>query len=157
MAKNSKGRRKKRTKGYHSNDYIDNEKFSKMVTEWVETKQEDNNNPSEEIVKNFIKIANNLLSNHKFYNYDDETKKDFLQNAMLKCIKYAKNFDPEKGKTAFAYFTTIIYYSFLDSLKKMYKNINIQKEIEEKANEVYSIYEKIDSIDNMEYIKKMLL
>lgn len=155
MSKNYK--RKKRNKGHHSNDYIDNTEFSKMVTEWIENKPEDNDNPPEKIVLQFMKIANKLTTNHKFFNYDEETKKDFVQNAMLKCVKYAKNFDPSKGKTAFAYFTTIIYYSFLDSLKKLYKNKNIENELEERVNEIYNIYDKIDSIDTMEYIKKIML
>ena len=34
------------------------------------------------------------------------------------CLMYAHNFDPEKSKNPFSYFTQIIYYAFLRRIEK---------------------------------------
>jgi hypothetical protein len=56
-------------------------------------------------------IADNLGTKPNFssYSYLGEMKSDGIEN----CLKYIDNFDPEKSKNPFAYFTTIIYYAFL--------------------------------------------
>lgn len=58
-----------------------------------------------------FKIATRLSYSPNFINYSwrDEMISDGIENA----IRYMHNFNPEKSKNPFAYFTTIIYYAFL--------------------------------------------
>ena len=59
----------------------------------------------------FIKIARHLSYKHNFinYSYKDEMISDGIEN----CLAVVKNFDPEKSKNPFAYFTQIIFLSLI--------------------------------------------
>ena len=48
------------------------------------------------------------------YVYKEEMVGDGIEN----CLMYAHNFDPEKSKNPFSYFTQIIYYAFLRRIEK---------------------------------------
>ena len=63
----------------------------------------------------FLKIAEHLSRKPNFisYTYRDEMISDGVEN----CIQYFRNFDPDKSKNPFAYFTQIIYYAFLRRIK----------------------------------------
>ena len=54
----------------------------------------------------FLKIAEHLSRKPNFisYTYRDEMISDGVEN----CIQYFRNFDPDKSKNPFAYFTQII-------------------------------------------------
>jgi len=56
-------------------------------------------------------IANRLATKPNFsgYSYKDDMISDGIEN----CLQYIHNFDPEKSKNPFAYFTQIIWYAFL--------------------------------------------
>ena len=45
------------------------------------------------------------------------------------CLQYIDNFDPEKSKNPFAYFTQIIYYAFLRRIQKEKKQLEIKQKI----------------------------
>ena len=49
--------------------------------------------------------------------------------AVENCIQYIDNFDPEKSKNPFAYFTQIIYYAFLRRIQKEKKQLEIKGKI----------------------------
>ena len=53
-----------------------------------------------------------------------------VSSAVLTCLKYLKNFDPEKEKypNPFAYLTRIIINAFKAYLKQHYSHINIKQE-----------------------------
>lgn len=61
-------------------------------------------------------IANRLSTNRNFvgYTYRDEMIGDAIEN----CLRYLHNFDPDKSKNPFAYFTQIMYYAFLRRIDK---------------------------------------
>ena len=40
-----------------------------------------------------------------------------------KLLQYIHNFDPEKSKNPFAYFTQIIYYAFIRRIQKKRNNL----------------------------------
>ena len=48
-------------------------------------------------------------------------------------ISYINNFDPEKSKNPFAYFTQIIYYAFLRRIQKEKRQNDIKQKILEKT------------------------
>jgi len=50
------------------------------------------------------------------------------------CVRYIGNFNPEKSKNPFAYFTQIIYYAFLRRISQEKKQLEIKNKILEKTN-----------------------
>ena len=50
------------------------------------------------------------------------------------CVRYIHNFNPEKSKNPFAYFTQIIYFSFLRRISMEKKQLEIKNKILEKTN-----------------------
>ena len=48
-------------------------------------------------------------------------------------MQYIDNFDPEKSKNPFAYFTQIIYYAFLRRIQKEKKQLEIKGKILERS------------------------
>jgi hypothetical protein len=119
-----------------TNHYIDNKLFFEKMSEWKEKVvfAESNGDPkppmTEYIGECFIKIATNLAMKPNFMNYSfvDEMIGDAIEN----CILYAHNFNPEKSKNPFSYFTQIIYYAFLRRIEKEKKQSYVKfKMIEE--------------------------
>ena len=49
------------------------------------------------------------------------------------CVQYIHNFDPEKSRNPFAYFTQIIHYAFLRRIQKEKKQLDIKNKIIEKT------------------------
>ena len=64
----------------------------------------------------FLKIANHLSYKPNFVNY--MFKDDMICDGIENCVRYVHNFNPEKSKNPFAYFTQIIYYAFLRRIAK---------------------------------------
>jgi DNA-directed RNA polymerase specialized sigma subunit len=63
-----------------------------------------------------MKIAVNLSHKPNFSGYT--YKEDMISDGIENCLQYIDNFDPEKSKNPFAYFTQIIYYAFLRRIAK---------------------------------------
>jgi hypothetical protein len=72
----------------------------------------------------FLKIAEHLSRKPNFisYTYRDEMISDGIEN----CVMYFRNFDPEKSKNPFAYFTQIIYYAFLRRIMREKKQLYVK-------------------------------
>ncbi|BCU95714.1 MAG: hypothetical protein CM15mV10_0920 [uncultured marine virus] len=64
----------------------------------------------------FLKIATHLSYRPNFINY--MYKDDMVCDGIENCIQYIDNFDPEKSRNPFAYFTQIVYYAFLRRIAK---------------------------------------
>lgn len=79
---------------------------------------------SEKLGGMIMAIANNYSNKGSFANYT--WKEDMVGEAVLTCVKYMHNFDPEKSKNPFAYFTTIIRNAFLNYIKKQKKHSKIK-------------------------------
>lgn len=71
------------------------------------------------------KIATKLATKPNFsgYSYKEEMISDGIEN----CLMYLHNFNPDKSKNPFAYFTTIIYYAFLRRIQKEQKQQYIKQ------------------------------
>ncbi|BCU94540.1 MAG: hypothetical protein CM15mV5_2040 [uncultured marine virus] len=67
-------------------------------------------------------------------------KDDMIGDGIENCITYIDNFDPNKSRNPFAYFTQIIYYAFLRRIQKEKKQVDIKTKIIEKSghNELFS-------------------
>ena len=109
--------------------YVDNKKFLQAMIDWRETWPDEDNIPpvTNYIGECFLKIATHLSYRPNFinYTYRDEMISDGIEN----CLQYVKNFNPEKSKNPFAYFTQIIYYAFLRRIQKEKKQMQVKAKI----------------------------
>ena len=79
----------------------------------------------------FLKIATHLSYKPNFVNY--MFKDDMICDGIENCVQYINNFNPEKSKNPFAYFTQIIHYAFLRRIQKEKKQLEIRQKIIEKS------------------------
>ena len=131
--------------------YVDNKQFLQAMIEW-----KDKCNVNESLGKRqppvtnyigecFLKIATHLSYRPNFinYTYRDEMISDGIEN----CLQYVKNFNPEKSKNPFAYFTQIIYYAFLRRIAKEKKQTHVKNKMIER--EVFESYTTMDGDDSI--------
>ena len=116
--------------------YVDNKKFLEAMTQWRDKCQDaeeagDESPPLTNYIGDcFLKIATHLSYKPNFinYSYRDEMISDGIEN----CLQYVYNFDPNKSKNPFAYFTQIIYFAFVRRIQKEKKQTHIKHKIIEK-------------------------
>lgn len=105
-----------------ANHYVDNKEFFKAMSEWkqlvIEAEDSGESKPpvTEYIGDCFVKIAQHLSYRPNFVNY--HFREEMIGDGIENCLMYAHNFDPEKSKNPFSYFTQIIYYAFLRRIQK---------------------------------------
>jgi hypothetical protein len=110
--------------------YVNNEHFlEKMVVFRAAVKEAKESNGERPRVPEYIgeclfKIATHLARKPNFANYT--FKEDMVSDGIENCLLYIDNFDPEKSKNPFAYFTQIIYYAFLRRIQKEKKHLYIK-------------------------------
>ena len=110
-----------------SNNYIDNEKFFGEMKEWkqqvIKNEETGEEKPpiTEYIGECFWKIAEHLSFKSNFANYP--FREDMIGDAVENCLMYAHNFDPEKSKNPFSYFTQITYYAFIRRIEKEFHKV----------------------------------
>ena len=79
----------------------------------------------------FLKIATHLSYKPNFVNY--MFREDMICDGIENCVQYIKNFDPEKSRNPFAYFTQIIHYAFLRRIQKEKRQMDIRSKIIERS------------------------
>ncbi len=79
---------------------------------------------SEELGRMLLLIAKNLSNKGNFINYT--WKEDMIQEAVLTCCRYLKNFDLNKSNNPFAYITTICNHAFVNYINKQKKHSEIK-------------------------------
>ena len=126
--------------------YVDNKEFLRAMIEWNDKCEEEGEKlpVTNYIGECFFKIATHLSYRPNFinYTYRDEMISDGIEN----CLQYVSNFNPEKSKNPFAYFTQIIYYAFLRRIQKEKKQSHVKNKIIEKSStEFYSLMEGDDT------------
>jgi hypothetical protein len=106
--------------------YVDNSKFYLAILEHKKKCQEaalqglESPRLSNYIGECIYKIASKLANKPCFMNYSfrDEMIGDAIENSIL----YFNDYDPERGKNPFAYFTQVTYFAFLRRISKEEKN-----------------------------------
>ena len=90
----------------------------------------------------FLKIAEHLSHKPNFasYSFRDEMIADGIEN----CMMYFRNFNPEKSKNPFAYFTQIIYYAFLRRITREKKQLYVKY----KATEQIGILDEFEMLED---------
>jgi DNA-directed RNA polymerase specialized sigma subunit len=79
-----------------------------------------------------MKIATHLAQKPNFSNYT--FKEDMISDGIENCLQYIDNFDPEKSKNPFSYFTQIIWYAFIRRINKEKKLLYTKYKITEEVN-----------------------
>ena len=79
----------------------------------------------------FLKIATHLSYKPNFINY--MYKDDMICDGIENCIQYIDNFNPEKSRNPFAYFTQIVYFAFLRRIAKEKRQMDIKEKIIERS------------------------
>ena len=122
-------------KGVH---YIDNKEFHAAMIAWKELCKEAEEAGEEKpqvtnyIGECFLKIANGLSYRPNFINYT--YRSEMVSDGIENCLQYIHNFDPDKSKNPFAYFTQIIYYAFLRRIQKEKKHLFVKFKMTEQTN-----------------------
>ena len=131
--------------------YIDNKQFLEAMKEWkqncvdAEEAGEERPQVTNYIGECFLKIANGLSYRPNFINYT--YRSEMVSDGIENCLQYIHNFDPEKSKNPFAYFTQIIYYAFLRRIQKEKKQTHIKnKIIENRQYESFTVNEGDETI-----------
>ena len=134
----------KKPKGVH---YVDNKKFHQAMIDWKESCREAEEMGEESPIVTdyigscFLKIANGLSYRPNFINYT--YRQDMISDGIENCLQYIHNFDPEKSKNPFSYFTQIIYYAFIRRIQKEKK----QQEVKQKMIANFGVEQMMDSLD----------
>ena len=79
----------------------------------------------------FLKIATHLSYKPNFVNY--MFRDDMISDGIENCVQYIHNFDPDKSRNPYAYFTQIIHYAFLRRIQKEKKQLDIKTKIIERS------------------------
>ena len=116
--------------------YVDNKKFLQAMIDWRETWPDEDNIPpvTNYIGECFLKIATHLSYRPNFINYT--YKQEMISDGIENCLQYIHNFNPEKSKNPFAYFTQIIYYAFIRRIQKEKKQTHVKHKMIEKQEYV---------------------
>ena len=118
--------------------YVNNKEFLEAIVvrkQHLREAEESGDSPPQ--ITNYLgecilKIANHLSYRPNFinYTYRDEMISDGIENSL----QYIDNFDPEKSKNPFAYFTQIIYFAFIRRITKEKKQQKIKDRILKRSN-----------------------
>lgn len=117
------------------NDYVDNAKFLEAILAYKKKLQDARETGMERpripeyIGKCFLLIAQNLTNNRRFINYTRQYKEEMICDAMENCIMVVDNFDVEKSRNPFAYFTQICWYAFFRRIIRELKQTGIKRSL----------------------------
>ena len=136
-------------------NYVDNKKLLQAMIEWKElcviAEKEGKVQPpvTNYIGDCFLKIATHLSYRPNFinYTYRDEMISDGIEN----CLQYVANFNAEKSKNPFAYFTQIIYYAFIRRIQKEKKQTHVKNKMIEKST--YETFGTMDGDDTSYHVR----
>lgn len=131
-----------------TNHYINNADFLKALVEYKElcVAAEQANKPEPPIPNYigecFLKIADHLSRKPNFVSYS--FREEMISDGIENCLMYFRNFDPDKSKNPFAYFTQIIYYAFLRRIMKEKKQLYVKY----KATEQFGILDEFEMYED---------
>lgn len=116
-------------------NYVDNKKLYEVLCEYRKKEKHAIDNGLEKpripeyVGEAILLIARKLSNKHIFSKYP--YKEDMISDGVENCLSYMNNWDPEKSKYPFAYFTQIIYYAFLRRIQGEKKHLYIQYKLQE--------------------------
>lgn len=136
------------SKQHTSMNYVNNEEFYNKLVAWKESGDEKIPN---DIALILYQICNNLAKSGRFAGYT--WREEMVEDAIFATLKFCKNFNPEKSKNPFAFYTQIAYNAFI-------KRINIEKlhletlsEYKDQITTLYDIQEDVDDDESYSQIE----
>ena len=111
------------------NNFIDNKEMYAAFVDF--RKKVDVAKEAGDIGKCFLDIAEHLSMRPNFSNY--MYRQDMVMDAVENCVVYCANFDPEKSKNPFSYFTQVCWYAFIRRIGKEKRQIEICDKIISKS------------------------
>lgn len=118
-----------------SEHYISNATLLDALVEYRKAvRRAKRNNEEKPVLPDYIgecilKIADRLSRKPNFYSYT--FRDEMISDAVENCLLYVDNFDPNKSKNPFSYFTQIIYYAFLRRIQREKKHLYVKYKIAE--------------------------
>ena len=110
--------------------YIDNDRFYQEMKKWkakvLDAREMDEPDPpsTEFMGECFLKICEHLVMRPNFINYT--FRDDLISDGIENCLLYCHNFNPEKSKNPFSYFTQIIHHAYVRRIVKEKKLMHIK-------------------------------
>ena len=107
----------------HRYENVDNKKLYQEISE-----RKDSTQVTDYMAECFMNIGIGLSHKKNFqrYTYRDEMILDGIED----CVRYCHNFNPEKSKNPFSYFTQIMRNAFLRRIEKEKKQSYIKNKLE---------------------------
>lgn len=148
------------------NNFIDNKEFYAAIVEYrkkVDVAKEKGLTKKDEgwpripgyIGKCFLDIAEHLSMRPNFSNY--MYRQDMVCDAVENCVIYAHNFDPEKSKNPFSYFTQVCWYAFIRRIGKEKRQIEICDKIISKSGfEEFFVGDQLGASSDFNSIKDVV-
>lgn len=125
-------------------EYVKNKEMLVELKKYKETGK-----VSEELGEMFLLIARNLSNKNNFAGYT--WKEEMISEAVMTCLRYCSNFDPEKGQNPFAYFTRYCYNAFIGYIKKQNRHGEVKQTLYDKKDivntDTFYSYQSIDYTD----------
>lgn len=118
-----------------SEHYVSNETLLQTLIEYRKAVRRAKRNQEEKpILPDYVgecilKIADRLSRKPNFYSYT--FRDEMISDAVENCLLYVDNFDPNKSRNPFSYFTQIIYYAFLRRIHREKKHLYVKYKIAE--------------------------
>jgi len=104
------------------------------------------------IGKCFLDIAEHLSMRPNFSNYI--YRQDMVMDAVENCVVYCYNFDPEKSKNPFSYFTQVCWYAFIRRIGKEKRQIEIcDKMISRSGYDEFFVGDQLGNFSDFDSIK----
>lgn len=114
-------------------EFVNNEEFKLKLKEYIDKRKAliAEGQPIPQITdylgRCFMMIAESLSRKPYFVGYS--FREDMVSDALVDCIKYVDKFDPERGTSAFAYFSQICYFAIVRRIQKENNQTKIKSEI----------------------------
>lgn len=111
-------------------NYVNNPDLLQAIIDYKKAIVEaENGGDKKPIVPDYIgncilMISKRLATKPNFSGYT--YKEDMISDGIENCLQYMHNFNPEKSKNPFAYFTQIIWFAFLRRIAKEKKQMYIR-------------------------------
>lgn len=137
-------------KNLSTHHYVDDAKLYEAMVQYKlklkenESKGLDKPRVSEYIGSCILLIAKRLSTRPQFINYS--YRDEMIGDGVVNCINYIDNFNHEKYKKPFAYFTQIIYYAFIHRIQKEKKHLYVRQKTLQNAylNGLLNDYQESD-------------
>lgn len=132
-------KKKRKKKEASDSDYVNNQELYDALVAYKKKRIESENAGKKKpkipdyIGEAILKIASRLSYRPNFANYP--YREEMVSDAVLNCITYIDNFDPQKSTSPFGYLTQICWFSFVRIINKEKREKYTQYKFAEQQND----------------------